>query len=507
MGSAIANRNGFSRISNELWTRESLMIRGAVLTDIIDPRRDIDKECGYPASIVPLQYRAMYDREGIAARVVNIYPDETFTIDPELYETEDPAETTWERAWNELNEEHSVIHYIHRIDQLSGVAYYGVMLFGLDDGKSLDQPVDGINDRGEAIGTPKERKLLYIRTFDESQVRILRYESDTSNPRYGLPTLYMIRFVDPIVGENALVTGFITAMVHWTRVLHIADNRKSSEVYGTPRMQNVFNRLWDLRKILSGSGEMFWKGAFPGYSFEVDPNIAPEVDLDKEALRAEFSDYSNGLQRYLALTGVTAKSLAPQVSDPTHHVGVQLLAIAISIGSPKRIFMGTEEARLSSTEDSHGWNKKIAKRQTGYINPMVLRPCVKRFQLLGVLPPNTTSKRLTIYWPDLNTMTDEQKADIAVKRTTALVQYVSGMVETIVAPMEFLVSILGIRNDEAEYILEQAKKNITATGGDGSTNLKAQAAKAIGAPNASGDHAAGEKKPAKDTQSVGVGGA
>ena len=40
---------------------ESLM-RSQFLTKLLDPRRDIDDECGYPKEISPQQYRYLYDR-------------------------------------------------------------------------------------------------------------------------------------------------------------------------------------------------------------------------------------------------------------------------------------------------------------------------------------------------------------------------------------------------------------------------------------------------------------
>ncbi len=485
--------------NNDLFLRQSLMVRNFVMEGLLDRKRNIDEECGYPVQLTPWVYRAMYDREGIAERVVNIYPQESWAMDPEFIENQDPEFTECEQAWFDLNQKFDIWHYLERVDELSGIGYFGIMLYGLNDGRDLREPVEGINNRGEAVGTPKQKEIIFLRTFDETQVKILQYEKDERNPRFGLPVLYHVRFIDPRVGENAGAVGYVDKEVHWSRVLHFADNRKSSEVFGTPRMQPVYNRLYDLRKVLSGSGEMFWKGAFPGYAFEVNPEIAPEVDLDKASLRSELDAYSEGLQRYLALTGVKATSLAPQVSDPTNHVDIQLKVVSLTMGVPYRVFLGSEEARLSSTQDTQVWNKRLVRRQSKYINPMVIRPTIERFMAIGVLP---RTKNYTINWPDLNTMTDEQKADIAVKKTTALVQYVSGMVESIIGPKEFLVHLLSIAPAQADVILKAAEANLAKTGGDGLTGLLAMRAAMTAAPgNASGE------KGATDLQSVGTGGA
>ena len=49
-------------ILNEMAVNASVM-RSTLLTKLIDPRRDIDDECGYPKEITTEQYRLMYDRE------------------------------------------------------------------------------------------------------------------------------------------------------------------------------------------------------------------------------------------------------------------------------------------------------------------------------------------------------------------------------------------------------------------------------------------------------------
>ena len=286
-------------------------MRTQFMNKLLDARRDIDDECGYPKIITANQYRLLYDREGIAERVVNVYPFESWALNPEINETDEATTTAFEQAWQDLCDRLRCFSYLQRVDELSGIGHYGLLLLGLDDGAPLDEPVEGMDDKGDKAGQASHR-LLYLRAFDESLVDVAAYETDPLNPRFGEPTFYNVTFYDPNTQESGAVAtqDQTTKRVHWSRVVHVADNRKSSEVFGVPRMRPVYNRLYDLRKLLGGSAEMFWKGAFPGYSFEVNPDMG-DVEIDSTALRDEFDSYSNGLQRYLALSGVQAKSLAP----------------------------------------------------------------------------------------------------------------------------------------------------------------------------------------------------
>src|SRR5438093_2669532 len=75
-------------IMNDRWTEwlDGIhSVREVWMQALIDPRRDLDSECGYPHVILPRQYRFMYDREGISARVVNIYPDECAALTPHVF--------------------------------------------------------------------------------------------------------------------------------------------------------------------------------------------------------------------------------------------------------------------------------------------------------------------------------------------------------------------------------------------------------------------------------------
>ncbi len=450
-GTAEKNGNGSLRLNSMFSLNAALLTRTAAITRLLDPRRDIDLECGYPKDILPEQYRLLFDREGIAKRVVTVYPDESWAQDPEILESNEAEETVFEKAWKELQTKNNVHHYLHRIDRLSGVGQYGVILFGLADGKPLTEPVDGIDPKGMQVGKPSH-KLLFLRVFDERNARISVFEKDMNNPRFGQPVLYDIEFE----GDSGASRG---ERVHWSRVLHVADNRESSEVYGIPRMQSVYNRIYDLRKLYGGSGEMFWKGGFPGFIFEVDPAVGEFTfgEEEKRVMREEFENYSNGLQRYMATMGVRTKQLSPQVADPSNHIEAQIKAIAITIGVPLRIFVGSEAAHLASTQDKFVWNTRLNQRKTKYLTPMLVRPFVDRLIILGVLPQ---PEEYTVFWPDLLKLTSLEKAEVGEKLTKAITTYVQSGSETLIPPIEFFTKILDISLEDAEAIVESANEQI-----------------------------------------------
>lgn len=458
----IANQQA---LANEVFSRSKLA-RGTKL----DPdERDLAGDCGYPSNPTIRYYRELVRRNGIAQRAAYVYPDESFLVYPELYQFEDvQKQGPWDKRWQQLLNRpgKNPITYIHRADRCSGIGSCGILLLGISDGKPLSEPVEGITEQGEAAKTVTQKDLLYMMPFAEDNFTIENIESNANSPRCGQPSMYAITMMSPSspvgritqspIGTVVSDKDTIPQRVHWSRVIHVADNRESSEVYGTPRLEAILDYLFDCRKVGGGSAEMFWRGAFPGYSFETLPELTEDAELDEATIKEQFDDYANGLKRYLALTGMTVKQLAPQVADPSNHLGQYIGFICASIGVPIPIFMGHQLGHLAGTQDTGNWNRRLSGRQLLYLSPYLIHPFVDRLMKVGIMP---RIDRYFTAWRDLNSMTDIQKADVALKKAQALMQYVSGGCETVIGRQEFLTLILGMTVEEAKAI-EKARPKI-----------------------------------------------
>lgn len=301
-----------------------------------------------------------------------------------------------------------------------------------------------------------DRKLLFVRVFPEYMVQVVQYEADLSNPRFGQPVMYLITLNDPRQPHTGIGLPLATIRVHWTRVIHVADNLTSSEIFGTPRMRPVLNRLMDLQKLYGGSAEMYWKGAFPGISIETHPQLGGDVVVDMQSNQDMMENYFNGLQRYLGLIGMSAKTLSPTVVDPSAQINSQIEAICIVLGCPVRIFKGSERGELASSQDDASWNDRLRHRQKFYITPRIIVPFIDRLIDLGVLP--VPQDGYSVEWPNLDSLSGSDKASIAAIKTQALTGYVSGNLSTIISPLDYLTKILDMDEEEAIAVLEGAAK-------------------------------------------------
>lgn len=458
------NNEQVLRIRAEL-TANAVMARSQLLQRLMDPRRDIDAECGYPDtdSITDDHYQDFYDRHPIANRIVEAMPSECWKVQPTVFEDQDMDVTTeFEQAWDDLGrnlmvevdeenlyqgeEGNPIWDYLKRIDVLSGIGHFGVMLLGLNDGVEMQEPVRG-----------KKLELLYIRCFPAKLVEIVQWESDPANPRYGRPNMYSITLNDPTDNYQGIGLPQATVYVHWSRVIHVAETMTSSELFAAPRMRAVWNNLLDLKKLYGGSAEMYWRGAFPGLSLETHPQLGGDVEIDVDDAREQLENYMHTLQRYLAIPGVTAKTLAPQVVDPTPQIRNHLEAIAIKLAMPMRILLGSERGELASTQDKGTWNERLMSRQKNYLTPRLICPFVSRLVRFGVLP---RPAEFFVEWPDMNEMDATQKSTIAVQKTDAMAKYVGGSVDQLMDPMNFLTRIIGLQDSEAEEVVEAATQYV-----------------------------------------------
>ena len=563
----------FAQISNEMRDviYNSVMFQRGILQMFTDKHRNIESECGYPGEeqLSVTDYKKLWKREPLAERVVNLYPEECWGVNPEVCETEDlevitPFEQSLEDLGKKLrgpgffnpNEEQGnpLWDYLYRADVLSGIGQYGVIFLGFNDikvggsktlkdpvelldpeelaDKGLDKPTDQLpageedeetgtgsptnnlsfppkpNDKpkpgkpGEEdekgkqsppgsedtfdvdsdgeyshepmlVGEPFEPKLKlnFIRVLDEELAQIGKMVTDPGDVRFGLPETYQLTLNDttsvsssstlnplPRKNPDGSTTSPVstqTVEVHWTRVIHIADNVESNEVLGAPRMRTVYNRLYDLHKLYGGSAEMYWKGAFFGLSFEVDPKLAG-AKVDMAGMRQQIEQYETGLQRWLGGTpGLSVKSIAPQVVSPVDHIDSQIQAICIKLKVPKRKFMGSEIGQLASSQDMRDWIGKVKGRQNKHCTFNIICQFIDRLILAQVLP---VPEEYYINWPDIATLTELEKADVALKRMQAYSQYVSGGVSELIEPLDALVREFGYSREEAMEILEAKAK-------------------------------------------------
>ena len=395
-------------------------------------KRDLYRDLGY--CLVPsfADYYGKYKRQDIAAAIIDAYPDACWMFPPEISE-DDEKETSFEIAWKSLVKAKKVFNYLLRADKASTIGQYAVLLLGVNDGQLFDSPLIAA------------KELMYMQAYMQSNAYIQSYVIDEKNPRFGLPEKYQLNLY---AGDRTQTTSKV---VHYSRCIHIAENAMENDIEGTPRLEKILNRLDDLEKVVGGSGEMFWRGAFPGFAFKAREGSSFDPEQGVAALEKEIDNYIHGLQRYMKLEGLDIENLASQVSSPSAHVDVILDLIAGASGIPKRILIGSERGELASSQDETSWNKKVEGRKRNHCEPNILRPFIDKLIAIGVLPK--PANEYTVKWPSPYMLTDQENATTALVKTNALVAYANSFAAETIMPREiFLKEIMGMTSEEIENI-------------------------------------------------------
>lgn len=352
-------------------------------------------------------------------------------------------------------------------------------------------------------------RLVFLRAFSEDMVQIVRYEWNIFNPRFGLPVMYRITLNDPRDSAGGGIgLPLATVFVHWSRVVHIALERNSSEIFAPPELQSILNNILGLHKLYAADPEMGYKGSFPGYSFETHPQMGGDVIIDVPSLLQNYQRYLNGLERGMVTSGMTMKSLSPQVSDMTSKFAAQIEAICIKKAQPVRVFKGSERGELASGQDDEKWNDVVKSYQHTELTPHLIVPFYDRLIQLGILPEpgqgkSTPKKSPTgnanvppqfakgkgkppgddaksrpvpddnddssqeddeddepgyaVEWPSLDSQSATDKATIALTKTQAIVAYAGGG-EPVMPRQYWLTHVMGFDDEEAQAIMDDAEE-------------------------------------------------
>lgn len=395
--------------------------------------RDLYDALGYEKILRYEHYYARYDRQDIAKAVIDRPVADSWRLDPVVHDGD--GESEFSRGWARMVKGHNIYHYLQRLDRIATLGRYGVLVMGLDD-LGPNQPM--------SLEAKQAKNLLYLMPLTELSATIDQWDRRVSSPRFARPEIYSVTtsidsesgtvgIVVPATQSDA-VAWQLNQRVHWSRVLHVVEDPLDSDVFGTPGLRAIYNRLEDLEKIVGGAGEMFWRGARKEMALiaDKDANLGGQALAD---VKTEVEAFVHEAQTFLRLQGMDVKTIAPAVADPASHVDVAISLICAARGIPKRILIGSERGELASTQDEAAWTRACDVRRHKHNEPMVLRPFADRQISLGILP-GPANGEYEVKWPDLDAPSESDRAKTAQMLSAALDSYAKAARNGLVLPLE-----------------------------------------------------------------------
>ena len=383
--------------------------------------RDLWPTLGYRDQADVVTFLSFYERGDIASQIIDLPPDTTWRFPPELrLKDQEASGEAFINDVTELNDRAGLWSKMAQVDRLSGIGRFGLLFIGArgNGGEEI------LSDKLEGLKTLKD--VLFLKAFHEGAVTVNKWVTDEFDSRFGLPETYDIKFN---IGDS---TGSKTTVVHWTRVIHVAENLVDDETYGTPRLMRILNKLDDLNKLVGSAAEIFWVAVAGILHADIDPevDVSPE---DQEAFEKDLIEAMQGIRRIVQTRGVVLNRIASSGSvdpGPTYDAITQLIAATARI--PQRVLFGSERGELASSQDQRQWHATIAARQNNYAEPVIIRAFFNRLEKLGVKIPT-----YDIFWEPLDSPTALELSEIIDNRSKAAVALApGGQADLLIKPWE-----------------------------------------------------------------------
>lgn len=416
--------------------------------------RDYYAVFGYKRSLIFRDFSDKYLRQDVAKRIVNAPASATWRTPPIISSKEDE---NFKKAWEDLVAKNNIWSQMERADKLAGIGNYSVMLLGISDGGSTENPVR----------KREGNELLYIQPYSQPNAEITELDSNPRSPRFGLPSMYKVTTQDPLTTVNGTLISrdtqtikSIELKVHHSRIIHVAEDVLENNFLGAPRLEAVFNLLDDLLKVSGGTSEVFWLTANRGMQADIDKDTELSTD-DADALADELDEYQHQLRRWIRTRGVNIKNLGSDVPNPKDTFNMIISLISGATGIPRRILTGSEAGQLASDQDRANWADRINERKSNFVEPGILSPIILSLSDAGILP-ETKIEDIVYTWPTSFQMTPLENAQMMAQKARAAVNFAKQFKEHPIMTIEEARDILDLSEDippEVAAMIEEILRN------------------------------------------------
>jgi hypothetical protein len=352
-------------------------------------------------------YWALYERDPVAGRIVDMPAKTTWKSPPEVFEGEAEKEqqTKFETAWMEMVKRLSVWEHFAKVDRLSRVGRYAVLFVGIRGGEDaqLVLPVESV---------PGPEDIMYLSSYAEKYAKIEQWDQNSGSERFGLPDLYKI---DLSSGVQQFAKGSL--LVHHSRVIHVAEDTLVDNVFGRPALKRALNAMDDLLKVTASTGEAFWQLASRILAGKIDPGATVPAQTMTDMGEA-LEEMVHDLRRQFIGHGVDLSWLSGETPKPAEALELYKQLMAVASGIPTRILFGSEQGQLASSQDERTWFGTINERQEHHAEPNILRAFIDRMVSIRALPPHSADG-YSVVWPALFEASEEDVAKSNLARAQA----------------------------------------------------------------------------------------
>jgi hypothetical protein len=364
--------------------------------DFADTLHNIYLDYGYPINLSFFNFWNMYRRFGIARRVVELYPDQTWLENPIV-----EGGGSFEKELERLDKRLGLWRRLKGLDTRQRVGRYAGMFMRVRDNLSPNEPIVG--------KLPDAASLLDMVPLYESQLEVASTQDDPKKDDFGMPTMY--QFTGGAAGNRNEKAG-ASFQIHPSRIVIASEDSDNSGIYGIPVLESIYNSLMDLRKILGGGGEGFYKNAAQSIVFDLKDAASAKGNaalLNK--FNRQYDEFSqNRSRRAMWTPGMDAKVLQSTLTNPKEFANNSLMDVSAGANIPTTLLTGNQTGRLAGDQDTRGFLSQVQARRTDFGTDMVT-DTLDWLIKWGILP----AAEYTVEWPDAMAPSAEEKLSNAEK--------------------------------------------------------------------------------------------
>lgn len=374
-------------------------LRMAALTsggyDFSDTLHNVYLDYGYPAQIKFSQFWNMYRRFGVAKNVVELPVDTGWLTPPTVN-----GNSAFDSAVETLSKRIDIWLRIKGLDTRQRVGRYAGMFMRVRDNKQPSEPIEG---------TLSEAALMDMTPLYESQLEVIESDQDPTSETFGQPLILQYR--QSVEGDRNEETNN-TINIHASRIVFAAEGADDGSIYGIPALEAIFNSLMDLRKVIGGGAEGFYKNAAQNIVFDVKDGASAIGYQDKlDKFNEQYDEFSqNRARRAMWTPGMSATTLDSTLVQPEQFFNVALNDVAAGSKIPATIVIGQQTGRLASDEDSSHFLSMVQSRRENFMTEMI-RSVFDWLIKFGILP----ASEYEVEWDDLLARSESEKLDNADK--------------------------------------------------------------------------------------------
>ena len=370
-------------------------------------KRDLYDIYGYPRDPEFHDIYLQAVRDGVANRVAFGVPQSCWRDGFKIVNNTDDKKELLEDEIKEINKK--LVPALERADILNRMGKFSCLFVGVPDMQLPSEPVGRV--RGDAI------KSLYFRPFAYNGIQIHKWDTDRLSPRYGLPELYQLQTLGINGTEKDIFTESIIA--HYSRVIHVCENKLDSDVEGIPALLPVLNNILNLDKVCGGSAEAYFRNARGKTSFEIAPEFSAELINNADA-KNSFDEaakkFTNDWQDQIIALGSKVSTHNTPHASPLDTVKVNLWMISAQTKIPIRVLTGEGGGQLAGNEDKVSYNVIINDRQALFCSTLATN-AVEILSNAGII---TLPDVYCIDWPEQKATTEKEESDIGLTKSQTI---------------------------------------------------------------------------------------